>query len=535
MSDNTDSRGTWNRRQVITALGAAGVLGASSTATASDVSVGGGSMSDPISHLNLEWYEGPEDELPSPGVEGRYYRVTSGGALWNTGDVLEDTGDQWVKTNIGSWTEDADGNLTPRGDQPLSVEETQSDVVDTYGLTGGWGLNIEGPFSASRLDLINDERLTPHSQVVSVSFGLSSPTIFADDTQDKIYKTTPSQTIEEVGTVGATAGDPLKFAMATVRDNWLVIQGTASEPYTAYLYDSPAGIDDTSNAVASQADVWNPRKFDAVTVVHPDNGQQIIWAEYGTIDRDAKVWKASFDTPGITDVLSDSNIDHFHNLEVDPYNEGTLYVTSGDGVDQRYWWKSTDYGDTWSKLPVGDNQSTLDPRTWKTVRIAFTADHLYWGVDGNVGTDTDGNDDQYNATRFYRAPRDDLSNPEELFNYATTPWGDYNNGPRLQPYGLCYLEKHDAILITHREADDVGDTVPAFVWDLKHDKLRRVQQLSATTGGLGGIPFMGSYVDNNMGWIPSAVHQYDTWRTTSSSRNWDEFAAHGISLTHLME
>jgi len=131
MSDNTDSRGTWNRRQVITALGAAGVLGASSTATASDVSVGGGSMSDPISHLNLEWYEGPEDELPSPGVEGRYYRVTSGGALWNTGDVLEDTGDQWVKTNIGSWTEDADGNLTPRGDQPLSVEETQSDVVDT--------------------------------------------------------------------------------------------------------------------------------------------------------------------------------------------------------------------------------------------------------------------------------------------------------------------------------------------------------------------------------------------------------------------
>ncbi len=531
MSKQSDSRGTWNRRQVIAALGAAGMLGASGSATADETNVGGGPMSSEISHLNLEWYEGPESDLPSPGVEGRYYRVTSGGALWNTGDVLEDTGDQWQKIDIGA----KNGNF-----ESLDTEKTESGEVDTKKLTGGWSLNVEGPYSAQRIDYIVDERLQAMSQVNCVNWGHNHPTIFQDDTEDRIFATTPQGTIEKVGTVGATSGDGPQFSIPTIRDDWLIIQGTGSEPHTAYLYDSSADIDDDTTAIASQTDVWTPRHFDALSIRDTNTGNvKVLWAEYGSGAGTWNVWKASPANSSITSVLSNSNIDHFHNLEHDPYNHGTLYVTSGDGTDQRYWWKSTDFGETWSMLSVGDNQSGQDPRKWKTVRFAFGPDYIYWGTDGNVNDNypnspTEASD---NVPRLYRAPRNDLSNPEEILKYSDTPYGDYGTGPRLLVYGLAYVENPRGILITHQETEGNIDKIPLFFWDINEEKIRRVYEIPTEgSSSLRGCPHMAPYPDNNTGQIYGNFNDYQTWRDgPQTSRGWSTFAAHGLSFQHMME
>lgn len=111
---------TAKRREVLGVLAAAGTLGAVGTA-AGDVQVGGGPMSDELAHLNVRWYEGPEGEVPDPGVEGRYFQVTEGGSLWETGDVLEDRGDQWRKIDIGV------GQATA---ESVHTESTRSGTVE---------------------------------------------------------------------------------------------------------------------------------------------------------------------------------------------------------------------------------------------------------------------------------------------------------------------------------------------------------------------------------------------------------------------
>lgn len=106
-SDSTSTdESNWktSRRKVIAALGAAGVFGAAAAGSTGDASgdlgIGGGPMSNELSHLQIDWHEGPESDLPDPGVEGRFYRVTSGGSDYSAGDVLRDDGNSWNLLNL---------------------------------------------------------------------------------------------------------------------------------------------------------------------------------------------------------------------------------------------------------------------------------------------------------------------------------------------------------------------------------------------------------------------------------------------------
>ena len=123
-----------SRRQTLAVLGSIaggggatlGAIGATSDPNP-NASLGGGPMADQAAELRAQLYEGPESDLPDAGVNGRYYRVTSGGTNYDAGDFLEDTGDAWVKTDLGVDSVTTDG---------ASIGATV-DAANYDGATGG--------------------------------------------------------------------------------------------------------------------------------------------------------------------------------------------------------------------------------------------------------------------------------------------------------------------------------------------------------------------------------------------------------------
>lgn len=94
------------RRGALAALGLGGLtmLGSSSASA----NIAGGPESDEIAHLARPVYEGPEDELPGAGVEGRRYTVTDQGGVYPQYTELRDTGSEWAPINLGVESLDAD-------------------------------------------------------------------------------------------------------------------------------------------------------------------------------------------------------------------------------------------------------------------------------------------------------------------------------------------------------------------------------------------------------------------------------------------
>lgn len=103
-SGDTEDRGEsiakTTRRGALTALGLGG-LAALSGGSASAQTIGGGPDSDELSHLVRPAYEGPESELPDPGVEGRRFTVTDTGGAYSQWTELRDNGSSWVPLNQG--------------------------------------------------------------------------------------------------------------------------------------------------------------------------------------------------------------------------------------------------------------------------------------------------------------------------------------------------------------------------------------------------------------------------------------------------
>ena len=87
------------RRGALAALGGAGLLAALGGSVQADV--GGGPESDELAHLLSRFYEGPEDELPEPGVEGRRFLVTDSGGEYSQWTVLRDNGTGWNGMDLG--------------------------------------------------------------------------------------------------------------------------------------------------------------------------------------------------------------------------------------------------------------------------------------------------------------------------------------------------------------------------------------------------------------------------------------------------
>jgi len=147
MSQNThdtDEPGNrLTRRQIVTALVTTGAIAGTGAAIGSegepndDVNIGGGPMSSELSHLRIDWHQGPESELPNPGVTGRFFLIEDDGGEYSAGTVLEDTGEDWeVVEGLGGgdslWT-DEDGTLTPDTEEgSISVEVAVIDGSRLY-------------------------------------------------------------------------------------------------------------------------------------------------------------------------------------------------------------------------------------------------------------------------------------------------------------------------------------------------------------------------------------------------------------------
>lgn len=101
-NESSDGRSTPTRRQLMTALAGAGVLGTLVGSSAqqysgdTSASFGGGPMADEIGELQAKVYYGTKAERPSPGVEGRSFVVWDPGHA-DHGAVYYDDGQSWNK------------------------------------------------------------------------------------------------------------------------------------------------------------------------------------------------------------------------------------------------------------------------------------------------------------------------------------------------------------------------------------------------------------------------------------------------------
>jgi len=113
-AQSDDDRGlpTVTRRMALGLLGLGVLAGGETTAVQGDV--GGGPDSDELAHVLRPTYEGPESELPDPGVTGRRFTVTDTGGTYPQWTELRDTGSAWVPINIELADATADSVNTDR-------------------------------------------------------------------------------------------------------------------------------------------------------------------------------------------------------------------------------------------------------------------------------------------------------------------------------------------------------------------------------------------------------------------------------------
>lgn len=136
--EHTDERGIApTRRQLIAALGAAGVFGAVAAGQSresnphdadSRLTAGGGPMTDALSHKEIQWIEDEYSERPDPGVERRFFFAT------DQDTVYRDTGTAWETVSIGSrWESDGD-TLSPQEGEPQSVSIDRASIGESVTL-----------------------------------------------------------------------------------------------------------------------------------------------------------------------------------------------------------------------------------------------------------------------------------------------------------------------------------------------------------------------------------------------------------------
>jgi hypothetical protein len=76
---------------------------------------------------------------------------------------------------------------------------------------------------------------------------------------------------------------------------------------------------------------------------------------------------------------------HIHAVWADPYRQGHWWMTCGDGTGHQFY-RSTDYGVTWTRLTTGANGVDLTASPWQAVQISADADALYFASDSQQYT-----------------------------------------------------------------------------------------------------------------------------------------------------
>ena len=274
---------------------------------------------------------------------------------------------------------------------------------------------------------------------------------------------------------------------------WLAVTGTWSDPGTASLYPSIEALREGSPA-ATLEEVFLPMR----TAVVPfwdgwGNDAGFVWAEYQLASPESiRILRASIaDGYSIEPVLSLSTpggrgYHHFHSIDHDPYRPGTIYATTGDPNPRPQWYRSTDYGRTWSRVPgAGGSQH------FRTLRINFGPEYLYWAMDGW--------DQETGEGYFYRAPRRDPSAFEAVATIGTEKG-------RTLSYGSARTFDPNGVLVTVRT--DEKSRVPLYFYDLETERFSRVYEFEADydLDPVPGVNATMPYQDRRTGRVPMYVY-----------------------------
>lgn len=288
------------------------------------------------------------------------------------------------------------------------------------------------------------------------------------DTNNRLFEMNEKGDLEYL--VSADSG-PGTVTMACPHTNgyWILFYGTG--PQDVYTYSSIADASSTANAVASKTGIYGPRVgYDVITVEDESNNNEWIWGTYNDDTDTNKIWKISAGGT-ITEVENESGTlsddRHLQSGDADPYNVGNLYITAGDADNDVHWYKSTDYGDTWSELA-----NVSGSQKWRTLGLAFDENYIYWGSDGLVN----------GSSRLYRAARGSVDSPTELAVLDDD----------MVCYGvtMLYGDPHGLVLWQRPKDGTVTRDIPVYFYDLDTGTLK---QLTA-------IPGDNSAQSNTAGW-----------------------------------
>jgi hypothetical protein len=115
-----------------------------------------------------------------------------------------------------------------------------------------------------------------------------------------------------------------------------------------------------------------------------------------------------------------SDIRHFHSIQYNPYDKN-FYATSGDSDSQVKWWKSSDYGDTWTIMQGCKGQA------YRTLSMIFLEDgSVIWGVDS------------IESPKIYKAKLKNPTRKQVLTTLTQACWGVYKTKNLL--VAICSAE-----------------------------------------------------------------------------------------------
>lgn len=280
----------------------------------------------------------------------------------------------------------------------------------------------------------------------------------------RIYRTGSNGEVAEVAALPDDLDGP-ELVCGNARDQWLVIAGSWRDAGAAYLYRSTADLE-ANRPAASFEDVFPPFRSSIVPFLDRERNEAgFVWPEYHLTEDTAAVRilrASSAEGFSIESVFERPTPDrrgylHFHSVDHDPYEPGTMYATTGDPNPNPTVYRSRDYGRTWSAVPGASGT-----QEFRTLRINFGPEYLYWAMDGW--------DYDTGECRFCRAPRDDPGSVEAIATIGT-------EGERTLSYGSARTFDPNGVLVTTRTTEK--ERVPLFFYDIDAESFDRIYEFPA--------------------------------------------------------
>lgn len=431
------------------------------------------------------------------------------GPLSVRSDIPKQDGNDFIQTDAGPSNNQYamhhyNGGWSKQGldAKSVSADKTDSDSFPaTYSIKTKPALQFNDDSATFKYDPAVTLRAGQQIVVQDNNQIFTQQSTFFDPATGHIYQTKDGE-LQHVATANVGYIGNVQQVAVNQQSHWLVIAGN-SAPYTAYAYGSPSDIDNhtssNNTALASMSNVYAPTvgSIESYRDQSSTSTRGFLWAEYQN-DGASEVRIIQYDGSGPTFntvlTVSTSTVQHFHSLDVDPYNEGHFYATTGDTNSEVKWYKSTDWGNdtTW-----GEVSSTGGSQDYRTLNLSFGPNSVYWAMD------------QKNPCYLYGASRNDLGNPEVV--------GEAKSG--FLSYGTARIWNPNGVVMSTRDNANQGfDTAPMYFYDIETGIFRKIHEhtLNYNTGNRPGVQSILKYQDELTGSIYIEMNGVDQGRTMPS-------------------